>query len=87
MSWALAGDRFTIRYQLPDDPSRLELFLESRGYYLEWMRREWMREQRPLSALRMFLDPAAALRELAPAWKRLEPQAEELFWRSRYAYP
>lgn len=64
-----------------------DLFLDSRGYYLEWMRQEWLREQNPLAALRMLLDPARALRELAPAFKRIEPQAETLFWRSRYAHP
>jgi hypothetical protein len=51
------------------------------------MRREWMREERPLAALRMFIDPAAVLRELAPAYKRVEPDIESLFWRSRYAHP
>ncbi len=80
------GDEYELTYQLPPG-ERYDLFLDSRGYYLEWMRKEWLGEEKPLAALRMFLSPAEALRELAPAFKKLEPQAEELFWRSRYARP
>jgi hypothetical protein len=29
------GDAYDIVYRLPDNPSRYEYFLESRGYYLE----------------------------------------------------
>jgi hypothetical protein len=79
------GDAYELDYDLP--PGDLELFLDSRGYYLEWMRKEWLREQRPLSAMKLLLDPAQAMRDLAPAWKRMEPEAEQLFWSSRYAHP
>ena len=82
----MPGDSYELTYDLPpgDDD---ELFLDSRGYYLEWMRQEWMAEQNPVAALRLLVDPADMLRELAPAYKRLEPEAEALFWRSRYAHP
>jgi hypothetical protein len=82
----MPGDAYDLDYDIPrgDD---YEVFLDSRGYYLEWMRTEWMHEQNPLAALHMMLDPARALRDLAPAFKRMEPQAEQLFWRSRYAHP
>jgi hypothetical protein len=82
----LPGDAYELDYELPPG-HEYELFLDSRGYYLEWMRAEWLGEERPLAALRMLLDPAGAMRELAPAWKRLEPDAEAMFWRSRYARP
>lgn len=78
------GDEYTLRYDLPDDPARLELFLETRGYYLEWMRREWLAEEDLARAARLFGDPARALREMAPAFKRLEPGMERAFWGSRY---
>ncbi|MEP7228190.1 MAG: hypothetical protein ABI785_12560, partial [Gemmatimonadales bacterium] len=61
-----------------------ELFLESRGYYLEWMRREWLAEENLALAAQILLDPAGALRTLAPAFKRQEPEMERLFWNSRY---
>jgi hypothetical protein len=83
----LPGDVYEISYQLPEDPAGHELFLETRGYYLEWMRREWMTEQNPLLAAGMVLDPGAALRSLAPAFKAQEPEMERVFWNSRYVIP
>jgi hypothetical protein len=80
----LPGDAYELVYRLPPDPGRYELFLEARGYYLEWMRREWLVEQNPALALRMVLDPGGALRSLAPAFKRVEPDMERVFWSSRY---
>lgn len=80
----LPGDAYVLEYRLPEHPERHELFLESRGYYLEWMRREWLSEENPLRALQMVADPAGALRALAPAFKRHEPEMEQAFWRSRY---
>ncbi|MGE5182555.1 MAG: hypothetical protein ACM31C_10855 [Acidobacteriota bacterium] len=82
----LPGDSYELAYDLPPGHD-YELFLDSRGYYLEWMRAEWLREERPLAALRMLADPDGALRELAPAFKRVEAGAEQMFWRSRYARP
>jgi hypothetical protein len=79
------GDAYELDYAFPR--GEVELFLDARGYYLEWMRAEWLREEQPLAALRMLLDPAQAMRDLAPAWKRMEPHAEQQFWRSRYAHP
>jgi hypothetical protein len=82
----MPGDRYELEYALPAGDN-YELFLDSRGYYLEWMRDEWMRDENPLKAIKMFADPAHMLRELAPAYKRVEPHMEEIFWRSRYARP
>jgi len=82
----MPGDVYELDYALPPGDD-YELFLDSRGFYLEWMREEWLREERPLSALRMFTNPAQMLKELAPAYKKLEPTAEAVFWRSRYAHP
>ena len=82
------GDQYELEYELPPAPragDEYELFLDSRGYYLEWMRKEWLGDERPLAAVRMFLSPEQAMRDLAPAFKKIEPEAEELFWRSRYA--
>jgi len=78
------GDVYTLRFELPGHAEQYELFLASRGYYLEWMRSEWLAEEDPLRAARMFLDPRGMLRELAPAFKRVEPVLEDAFWRSRY---
>jgi len=79
-----AGDEYTFRFELPDGGD-YELFLETRGYYLEWIRDEWIAEEN-LSRARMVLrNPRKALRVLAPEFKKIEPEIEEIFWRSKYA--
>lgn len=83
----LPGDAYTLKYRLPDADAEYEFFLESRGYYLEWIRKEWIEEENPFLLAEMFLAPERALRRLAPEFKRVEAQMEESFWRSRYAKP
>ena len=83
----LPGDALELAYDLPANPERYEVFLESRGYYLEWMRREWIEEQNARAARQLLLDPAAMLRALAPAYKRQEGTMENAFWNSRYVRP
>ncbi len=82
----LPGDEYKFVYRLPEDFSRYELFLESRGYYLEWMREEWLKEENPARAAMMFLDPKGALRAIAPEFKKVEAEMEKMFWSSRYAH-
>lgn len=79
------GDAYQLQYQVP--AGEHALLLESRGYYLEWMRKEWLDEEAPLRALHMLANPSQALRDLAPAFKAIEADAETMFWRSRYAHP
>jgi hypothetical protein len=74
-------DAYTLEFELPEGDQ--ELFLESRGYYYEWMREEWLREEDPLAAARMVLRPDVALRELAPKFKAIEPTMDRIFWQSR----
>ncbi len=84
----LPGDRYTLTYKLPPSGSgEYAVFLESRGYYLEWIRTEWLKEENPLRLAEMFLNPRSALKRLAPEYKRKEAQMEYYFWRSRYARP
>lgn len=80
------GDRYALTWDLPADGEGLELFVESRGYYLEWLRREWAPDQDPARAARLVLAPAAMLRELAPEFKRREATMEASFWGSRFAH-
>ncbi len=81
------GDEYTLVYRLPEDFKGYELFLESRGYYLEWMREEWLGEEDPTQAIKMLLNPRQVLRELAPQYTRGEAEREAVFWASRYARP
>jgi len=81
----LPGDSYLISFRLPkpDARSELEVFLESEGFYYEWMREEWLRDENPEMARLMFANPDEALRRLAPKFKAREAHAEEVFWNSR----
>jgi hypothetical protein len=80
----LPGDLYTYTFQVPVGPA-YELFLDSRGYYLEWMREEWLSDENPLRAAQLILNPEQLLKDIAPAFKRQEARMESLFWGSRYA--
>ena len=83
----LPGDEYDFAYRLPVDPDRYELFLDTRGYYLEWMRDEWVAEEDQARAVMLFRRPRRALRLLAPEFKKQEAGMEDLFWKSRYVRP
>lgn len=80
----MPGDSYSIVYDLPTEFQHYEFFLESQGYYLEWIRPEWLAEESLKKTLKMFTDPANFLKEMAPEYKKIESQMEELFWRSKY---
>jgi hypothetical protein len=80
----MPGDVYSLEYELPSDFANYELFLETQGYYLEWMRQAWLNEKDLRKARLMFTNPAKFLRMMAPRFKKIEPQMEETFWRSRY---
>lgn len=78
------GDAYRLVYELPASSADTDIFLESRGYYYEWMRPEWLAEEDPAMAALMFADPALGLRRLAPGFKAREAHMEEVFWSSRF---
>jgi hypothetical protein len=78
------GDRYRLAFDLPSDAEGLEFFLESTGYYYEWMRPEWLREESPAMLALIGAAPALALQRMAPGYARIEPRLEELFWASRF---
>ena len=83
----MPGDAYDFTFELPEHPERYEIFLSSRGYYLEWMRREWLADESAVRAALLLSAPSLSLRLLAPAYKRQEAGMERLFWESRYAHP
>lgn len=82
----MAGDEYRLRYRLPDQRS-YAFFLETKGYYLEWMRPQWMKDAQPGKLSELIYNPRQALKKLAPKYKEIEPQMQEIFWNSRYATP
>lgn len=81
------GDKYTLEYRLPETADHYELFLQSHGYYLEWMRKEWMHEESHQKLVQLLFNPFTMLMDLAPVYKEVEGQMEEQFWNSRYAHP
>ena len=75
------GDLYRMDFQLP--PGKHQLFLESRGYYYEWQREDWLAEESAELFVDAVWNPGAYLKRIAPAYKRLEPAIEDLFWNSR----
>jgi hypothetical protein len=61
--------------------------MESQGYYLEWMRNEWLGEENSAKVYQMFLNPKQYYKDLAPQFKKVEAKMEETFWSSKYVYP
>ncbi len=72
-----------INYKLPGN-GNYEYFLDSKGYYLEWMRDEWLAEQDLNKARFMFAFPGLFMRKAAKPFKKTESEMEDLFWKSRY---
>jgi hypothetical protein len=79
------GDEYALRFVLParEQNAPRELFLESTGYYYEWMRQEWLPEENAAKAAQFLYAPATALRILAPLFKAREAGMDSVFWRSR----
>jgi hypothetical protein len=80
----LPGDQYRLTFPLPVDGRERELFLESEGYYYEWMREDWLRDEDPNMALLVMTRPDEALRRLAGPFKAQEARADAVFWGSRY---
>jgi len=80
----MPGDEYKLVYHLPSDFQNYELFLQSQGYYLEWMRPDWLKEENLKRTLMMFTKPEKFLKLIAPEFKKIEPQMENTFWRSKY---
>jgi hypothetical protein len=77
------GDIYMLSYELPFENA--ELFLDTRGWYLEWIRDEWLGEQSMKHMRLIKRNPRKFLRKAAREFKLLEPSMEETFWNSRYA--
>ena len=81
------GDSYFLNYTLPADFNDYELFIESQGYYLEWMRDEWLGEENPAKVYQMIFNSKQYYKDLAPQFKQIEAEMEETFWSSKYVLP
>lgn len=79
----LPGDEHTFRFTV-GERDNASYFLKSRGWYYEWIRREWLDDEDAEKAAAYLADPAEAMRDLAPAYKAKEARMDEIFERSRF---
>jgi len=77
------GDGYQLWFTIPEGGDH-RLFLDSQGYYYEWMREGWLAEENALLAASVLSRPRDALRRMAPGFKEIEPEMERLFWSSRF---
>jgi len=80
----LPGDVYEIKYEIPDLSGSYDLFLKSRGYYLEWIREPWLEEENHVMAAIFFGLPKLYMKNASKDFKKAEATLEESFWKSRY---
>lgn len=80
---SMPGNKFRFEFQLPKTNPNYDLFLYSKGYYLEWMRDSWIKEKDLLTLKQMFDEPKSYLKEQAKSYKDYEAGMEEEFWNSK----
>lgn len=81
------GDDWELYFDLPETETpnqSYELFLSSKGYYLEWIRESWLKDKNTKKLEKMLLNDKSTWRELAIEYKEYENIMEELFWNSKY---
>lgn len=79
----LPGDSFRFDFSLPDRNTDYAVFLSSTGFYLEWMRSEWLKDKDFSKLHQLVYYPKKFLREEAPLYKKQEKILEREFWNSR----
>ena len=77
------GDKFKINFTFPENAKRYEVFLYSKGYYLEWMRENWLRDKDLTKLWLMLNKPKHYLIDEASLYKEYEKTMEEQFWSSK----
>lgn len=79
---SLPGERYRFDFDL-GETSDYELFLYSKGYYLEWMRKSWIKDKDLLKLRQMIEDPVDYLEDETEAYKEYEVTMEQEFWNSK----
>jgi hypothetical protein len=80
---SMPGSEYKFNFILPDQDTDYELFLYSKGYYLEWMRENWIRDKNLRKLKQMIDNPKRYLRSEAKNYKRYEETMNQEFWNSK----
>ena len=79
----MPGDEVDFHFSLPEEGGDYELFLYSKGYYLEWMRDSWLQDKNLLKLHRLIENPDKFFRKEARIYSKYESAMESIFWGSR----
>ena len=79
----MPGNEYKLLYDLPPYKGDYEIFLYSKGYYLEWIRPNWIAEKNFGLLHQMIQSPKQYLKTETGNYKRYEKAMEETFWNSR----
>lgn len=85
---ALPGDVHAITFQPTQGKApEWQLFLGAEGYYLEWMRPEWLEHTDPQRLRAMLTGNDGEWRALTREFKAMEATMEAVFWNSQTPTP
>ncbi len=82
------GNEYRFEFDLPalGENEDYELFLSSKGYYLEWIRQEWLKGKNVPKLKKMLMNDESTWRDLAREFKTVEKDMEAVFWNSKYSF-
>jgi hypothetical protein len=80
---SMPGSGYRFNFTLPKANQKYELFLYTKGYYLEWMRENWIKNKNLLKLRQLVENPAKYLRLEAKSYKIYEKTMEQEFWNTR----
>jgi len=80
---SMPGSEYKFNFTFPDVNQNYELFLYSKGYYLEWMREHWIKDKDLFKLRQMVENPKKYLKEEAESYKLYENSMEQEFWNSK----
>jgi len=80
---SMPGDNFKLHFKIPKDNQQYDIMLSSTGYYLEWMRHEWLKDKDLLKLNDLVNYPNKFLKDEARNYKKYEKTMEETFWGSK----
>ena len=77
------GSEYTVVFKLPLAQQRYDLFIYSKGYYLEWMRQSWLKDKNLLKLRQVIKNPSQYLKDITKEYKTYESEMEREFWNSK----
>lgn len=80
---SMPGSEYRFNFTFPGKQTDYELFLYSKGYYLEWMRHNWIKDKNLPKLRQMVYHPSKYLKSETQSYKKYEKTMETEFWNSR----